>query len=379
MRSFSLAKPQTTTVKAVTKDLSSFAIDAALDLGFVRAGISGIEAPDRYPAYQAWLERGDHGDMAYMGEEFHRKARHDMRELLPEAQSAIVVAMNYPKAEETKGRDPQESPRGRVAQYALGDDYHHLIHSKLRDLAAVLSREAGRPLQSRSCVDSAPLLERELAQRAGLGFVAKNTMLISPGVGSYTLLGVLLTDLPLTPSSNTETRDCGTCTACIDACPTQAFRAPYQLDAKRCIAYLTIESPAPMPAEIREKVGDRIFGCDVCQDVCPYNAKAPARHPGPAELQARDPARARPALQLLAGLGSNQRKRYLQGSSMRRVSRDALLRNVAVALGNHQAPSAQPNEASEILHTLSEDRSEMVREHAAWALAQQSKTGTGDV
>lgn len=360
----------------MSEDPSAFVLEKARDLGFVRAGITGIEAPERYAAYQSWLERGDHGDMDYMADAFHRKARLDLRELLPEAQSAIVVALSYAKAQELSPA-PVESeaagPRGRVAQYALGDDYHHLMHSKLRRLADELSAHLGRPLLSRSCVDSAPLLERELAERAGLGFVAKNTMLITPGVGSYTLLGVLLTDLPLIPTANTETRDCGTCTACLDACPTQAFPAPYQLDAKRCISYLTIESSGPMPEELRSQVGDRIFGCDVCQDVCPYNAKAPIRNPGPPELAARDADRARPPLHKIATLGSNQRKRYLQGSSMRRASREALLRNVAVALGNSTSAESPDTLRMQTLTLLKEDRSSMVREHADWAINQLGK------
>ncbi len=364
------------TEKAVSKDPSSFVLQRALGLGFVRAGITGIEAPERYDAYQSWLDRGDHGGMKYMADPFHRKSRHDLRELLAEAQSAIVVALSYPKATADSAQDTagdEGAPRGRVAQYALGDDYHHIMHAKLKLLAEELSEYVGRPLRSRSCVDSAPLLERELAERAGLGFVAKNTMLISPGIGSYTLLGVLLSELPLRSTLDRETRDCGTCTACLDACPTKAFRAPYQLDAKRCISYLTIESSDPVPEELRSKVGDRIFGCDVCQDVCPYNAKAPLRNEGPAEMQARNADRARPSLYGLATLGSNQRKRYLHGSAMRRAGRDSLLRNVAVALGNQNASGHEDKRRQETLDLLSEDRSAMVREHARWASKQTGK------
>jgi epoxyqueuosine reductase len=360
------------TEKAVSKDPTSFVLEKARKLGFAAVGVTGIEPPDRYAAYESWLDRGDHGDMKYMDEDIHRKSRFDLRELLPEAQSAVVVALSYPKAApDGEHASTKETPRGRVAQYALGDDYHHHMHGKLKLLAEALTDFVGRPLRTRSCVDSAPLLERELAERAGLGFVAKNTMLISPGIGSYTLLGVLLCELPLQPTVKRETRDCGTCTACLDACPTQAFRAPYQLDAKRCISYLTIENSGPVPEELRSKMGDRIFGCDVCQDVCPYNAKAPLRNEGPAEMQARERDRARPPLHKLATLGSNQRKRYLQGSAMRRVGRDALLRNVAVALGNQE-----PSESTGRLQTLKvllEDRSEMVREHAQWACEQTAK------
>lgn len=363
------------TARAVSepaREASAFVLEKASELGFVRAGITSIDPPKRYPAYQAWLERGDHGSMAYMGQEFHRKARRDMRELLPEAQSAIVVALNYSKARAE--REPDTHPRGRIAQYALGEDYHHVMHGKLRLLGDALSEHLGRPVLTRSCVDSAPLLERELAERAGLGFVAKNTMLISPGVGSYTLLGVLLCEFALPATHSAETRDCGTCRACLDACPTQAFRAPYQLDAKRCISYLTIESSEPIPKELRSQMGDRVFGCDVCQDVCPYNSKAPERHPGPAELQAQSPDRARPLLRMLAELGSNQRKHYLKGSAMRRTGRDAFQRSVAVALGNHLAMHQEAQqECEDTLRTLANDKSPMVGEHALWALERKPK------
>ena len=379
--SISEVSPQTMTARAVSnssKEASSFVLAKASELGFVRAGITGTGPPQRYSAYQAWLDRGDHGNMAYMAQDFHRKARRDMRELLPEAQSAIVVALSYPKAPTElapDGKSPRNPAlRGRVAQYALGEDYHRIMHGKLRLLADALSQFVGKPLLARSCVDSAPLLERELAERAGLGFVGKNTMLISPGVGSYTLLGVLLSELALQPTHTGETRDCGTCRACLDACPTQAFGAPYQLDAKRCISYLTIESPEPIPEQLRSRLGDRIFGCDLCQEVCPHNARAPERHPGARELQARSPDRARPPLRMLAELGSNQRKHYLKGSAMRRMGRDAMLRNVAVALGNLEAVGEEEKQEQEhTLRTLAEDKSSMVREHASWALDRTPK------
>ncbi len=349
--------------------LTNFVVKAAEDLGFARAGVTGIETPARYSAYLSWLERDDHASMEYMADSFHKRARADMRELLPEAQSAISVALSYDKVEAPQPAS-DGSPRGRVAQYALGDDYHHVMRSKLSALAEALAQEAGETFDSRACVDSAPLLEREIAERAGLGFVAKNTMLITPGLGSYTLLGVLLTSANLAPTRATSSRDCGSCTACLDACPTDAFRGPYQLDARRCISYLTIESEEPIPESLRPLLGDRIFGCDACQDVCPYNAVAPSRSQTIPELRPRDPDRARPSLQMLAEHGSNQRKRYVAGNALRRNRREQLLRNVAVALGN-VAPEHP------IVETLAHDRSPLVQEHAQWAKAQRPPASEG--
>tara|TARA_R110002073_G_scaffold142117_4_gene293792 strand:- start:38525 stop:39592 length:1068 start_codon:yes stop_codon:yes gene_type:complete len=345
---------------------TEFVLRTAEELGFARAGVTNIETPAHYDDYRAWLDRGDHGSMGYMDDDFHKQARRDMRELLPSARSAIVVALSYSTAspEPPQGDEAPAEARGRVAQYALGDDYHHVIKKKLGQLAERLA-EQFEASESRACVDSAPVLERELAERAGLGFIAKNTMLITPGLGSYTLLGVLLTSAELATTPNTAPRDCGTCTACIDACPTQAFRGPHKLDARRCISYLTIESQEPMPEELRSLVGDRIFGCDVCQDVCPYNAAAPARASVVPELMPRDAERARPSLAMLAALGSNQRKRYVAGNAMRRNRREQLLRNVAVALGNS-------NPSAETVDTLAGDRNPMVQEHALWARAQRT-------
>lgn len=353
---------------------TAFALQKAADLGFARAGVTDTRAPARYEAYQEWLARGDHGSMAYMADDFHQRSRADMRELLPEVQSAIVVALSYDKPETAADNaQPSQAPRGRVAQYAVGDDYHFVIKDKLKLLGQALADELGRPVAFRACVDSAPLLERELAARAGLGFIAKNTMLISPGLGSYTLLGVLLIALEMEPTHQAQTRDCGTCTACLDACPTQAFRGPHKLDATRCISYLTIESREAIPEALREALGDRIFGCDECQDVCPYNAKAPLRFPSNPHLRARDPERPRPPLQEFVSMGSNPRKRYMRASAMQRNSREQLLRNVAVALGNAPVTGAAGEDAAnESLQTLATDASPLVRDHAQWALAKRN-------
>lgn len=342
--------------------LREFALAEAARLGFHRAGVAAIEAPARYPAYRTWLEAEQHGSMAYMAAPEHVAGRLDPGSLLEGARAAVVVALAY--APDDAPDDP--APRGNVARYARGLDYHGVIKSKLRQLATALEGAAGHPVRSRACVDTAPVLERELAERAGLGFVAKNTMLISPGLGSYTLLGELLVDVELAPTAIEEriTQRCGSCRACLDACPTGAFPAPHVLDARRCISYLTIEHRGSIAPELRPALGAMIFGCDICQEVCPFNAAAPHRV-APAPELTGEPERAAPDLLGLLALGANQRRRYVEGTALRRASREQLARNVCVALGNSGDPGAIPA----LEHAL-EDRSPLVRAHAAWALGQ---------
>lgn len=334
-------------------------------LGFHRVGIVPIEPPRRYQAYEDWLAADRHGSMAYMAAPEHRRARADLRALLPEAVSVVVVALAYA---ERGGDEPRgDGPHGLVARYARGDDYHHVMKQKLYALADRIAEACGRQVAARPCVDSAPVLERELAERAGIGFVAKNTMLIAPGLGSYTLLGELLLDAELAPTSDQPMRQrCGGCRACLDVCPTGAFSDPFVLDARRCISYLTIEHQGAIPEELRPRIGTMIFGCDLCQEVCPFNAAAPARTTPAPELAARTTDRGVPALLELLELGANQRRRWQKHSALRRVSREQLVRNVCVALGNAGDERARP-----ALTRLAEsDPSELVREHAAWALGQ---------
>lgn len=347
--------------KAVAEPIEKYIVRRALELGFVNAGITGTDTPAHYEDYQAWLDRGDHGTMSYMADDFHKEARSDMRALLPSVKSVIVVALSYPKQDSALPDDDSALARGKIAQYALGDDYHYLIKEKLRELASDLETLLGHGVETRACVDSAPLLERELAQRSGLGFIGKNTMLITPGVGSYFVLGTLLTDLELIPTTKEDRLSCGECTLCLDVCPTQAFRAPYKLNASRCISYLTIESREAIPEDLRPAVGDHVFGCDECQSVCPYNGKAPDRQSIVPQMQARAPERSRPGLSMLADLGSNQRKRYVDRSPLRRNNREQLLRNVAVALQNAESLS---DEDQSTLEKLKQDKSELVRNHA---------------
>jgi epoxyqueuosine reductase len=314
--------------------------------------------------YRAWLEAGHAGEMAWMARPDHVESRRDPRRLLEGARTVVAAALAYGEPELVGLRT---GPRGFVSRYARGEDYHRVLKRKLRGLADRLARALGRAVAARACVDTAPLLERDLAERAGLGFVAKNTMLIAPGLGSYLLLGELLLDVEATVPADPEAarKRCGECRACLEACPTGAFVGEYVLDARRCISYLTIELRGAIPRELREAVGTRVFGCDVCQEVCPFNAGAAAGTASPPDPALRSPGetRAAPELIPLLGLGAAQFRRFVEGSAMRRVRREQLLRNVCVALGNAGDRAAVP-----ALREALADRHWLVRAHAAWAL-----------
>jgi len=335
------------------------------ELGFVRLAVVPIEAPRRHEMYTSWLAAGHAGEMAYLATPEHLAQRADLRALLATARSLVVVALAYQRA------DPIPTDallRGKIARYARGEDYHLVMRDRLVLLADRLAAALGRPVASRPCVDSAPVHEREWAERGGLGFVAKNTMVIAPGVGSYVVLGELLVDaeLAVTAPSEPPRPRCGSCRSCLDACPTQAFTDAYVLDARRCISYLTIEHHGVIPRELRAAMGTWVFGCDVCQEVCPFNAGAgPAASEVDPLLGPRSLEHALPDLVALAGKGANQLRQLVKRTALRRVPRDVLLRNVAVALGNTHDPRAIP-----ALVALLGHRAPLVRGHAVWALAQ---------
>jgi epoxyqueuosine reductase len=335
------------------------------ELGFVRLAVVPIEAPRRHEMYTSWLAAGHAGEMAYLATPEHLAQRADLRALLATARSLIVVALAYGRV------DPIPADallRGKIARYARGEDYHLVMRDRLVLLADRLAAALGQPVASRPCVDSAPVHEREWAERGGLGFVAKNTMVIAPGVGSYVVLGELLVDAELTATAPSEPPRprCGSCRSCLDACPTQAFADAYVLDARRCISYLTIEHHGVIPRDLRAAVGTWVFGCDVCQEVCPFNAGAgPAASEVDPRLGPRSLEHALPDLVALAGKGANQLRQLVKRTALRRVPRDVLLRNVAVALGNTHDPRAIP-----ALVALLGHRAPLVRGHAAWALGQ---------
>ncbi len=337
------------------------ATDIARELGFVRAAVVPIEAPRRHALYTSWLAAGHAGDMHYLAEPAHVAPRGDLRALLATAQTLVVVALAYDRDSPIPG---DRLLRGAIARYARGEDYHLVMRDKLVALADRIARELGHSVATRPCVDSAPVLEREWAERGGLGFIAKNTMLIAPGAGSYVVLGELLVDAALEPTAPIEPPKprCGTCRACLDACPTGAFTDAYVLDARRCISYLTIEHHGVIPRELRPLIGTWVFGCDICQEVCPFNAGT--GEPADPLLRPRTVDHALPDLVALATRNTNQMRRFVKRTALRRVPHPVLLRNVAIALGNTGSPDAIP-----ALRTLAAHREPLVRGHAVWALA----------
>lgn len=322
----------------------------AYGLGFDLAGVVRLEPSATFPYFQEWLRAERHGQMAYMSR--GEKARGDARLHLPQARSALVVAINYDGTQ----------PNGPIARYARGDDYHDVVLEKLQVLEAWLNTELGREVWSHSYVDTGPFLERDMARQAGLGWFGKNTNLLHPQLGSFFLLGTIFTELDLEPDAPFETEHCGTCTRCLDACPTGAFVAPYVLDARRCISYLTIELRGPIPHELREAMGSLVFGCDICQDVCPWNVKfsRPAAH---GALVPRAENREPDLAQLLL-LDEEQFRARFAHSPVRRTKRRGLARNAAVALGNRREVRDVPTLARALVH----DPDPLVRGHAAWAL-----------
>jgi epoxyqueuosine reductase len=340
-----------------TGTVQGLAREAGLDL----VGIVPLAPPATLERYDQWLAAGHHGEMAYLARADAVERRRDPARILPGARTAVAVGLNYhtlPLPPELRD-DPS---RGIVASYAWGPDYHDVMLPRLHRLAAALAQATGRPIPYRAYVDTGPVLERDLAARAGLGFVGKNTNLIRPHLGSWFFLGELLLADELEPLEVLPARGtCGRCTRCLDACPTAAFTAAYVLDARRCISYLTIELKGPIPHELRPLMGNRIFGCDVCQEVCPWNRRfaRPAR-----ETAFRpDPDVVAPRLLDLLALDDEGFRRRFAGSPVKRARRRGLLRNAAVAAGNWGDPAAVP-----VLAALLDDHEALIRGHAAWAL-----------
>jgi epoxyqueuosine reductase len=330
----------------------------AKELGFQQLGITDVNLDEHEAYLQKWLDAGFHGSMDYMARHGSKRAR--PAELVPGTCRVLSLRMDY-LADDTRPLAVLESPeKAYISRYTLGRDYHKLVRKRLAALAQRIAQEAGGGA-FRAFVDSAPVLERAIAERAGLGWIAKNTMLINADAGSWFFLGEIYTDLPLAPDTPQTSKHCGTCTACLDICPTNAFTGPFQLDARRCISYLTIEHRGSIDPQLRPLLGNRIFGCDDCQLVCPWNKFAQTtqeedfkpRH-GLADVE-------------LVTLFLWDEATYLantQGSALRRIGFERWLRNLAVALGN--APTT--SEVTSALLTRREFPSELVREHVAWAL-----------
>lgn len=360
--------------------------EKAYELGFDLIGIAPATRAPHADAYASWVDAGYAATMGYMTRDIAR--RQDPRQVLPGARSVVVVGLSYfvTNPPDDLWNDPS---RGRIARYAWGFDYHEVMLPRLRQLADFFVHHTRREVQHRAYVDTGPLLERDFAARAGLGFIGKNTCLINPAMGSYLFLAEILVSLDLdfdepatesvarvgtraagrpggSPAASTSgtgrVGTCGACTRCLETCPTSAFPAPYVLDSNRCISYLTIELKGSIPLELRPLMGNWIFGCDDCQSVCPW----PRRFAQPTQesFVHYDPEHVAPHLSDLILLGDDEFRARFKRTPLWRAKRRGLLRNVAVALGNWGDPQAMP-----ALRQALDDPEPLVREHAAWALS----------
>jgi epoxyqueuosine reductase len=354
----------------------------------------GVVRADRFPELDRlteWLQRGYGGEMRYLQD----PRRADVREVMPEVRSVIVCALNYntafPLSVQRGSQSPgnhgcrgiartDDSPRGWISRYAWGDDYHEVLWSLLNRFATDLRARFGEGITARAYADTGPISERILAKHAGLGWIGKNTLLLNQKLGSWFFLGAILTSLDLEPSlANADAPPpdlCGSCRKCVDACPTQAIVEPYVLDARRCISYLTIELRGPISEEHREAIGTHVFGCDICQDVCPWNRKAPITTrpeflPRAAETAAgASESLSEPSLEWLAGLSDNEFRAVFRGSAVKRAKWRGLMRNACIALGNAVAARGEVSErVCALLARYARNEDSVIAESAQWALS----------
>ena len=384
--------------------------ERAREVGFDLCGVADPEALAELANLPEWLARGYAGEMNYMQD----LRRTDPRLVLEGLRNVIVVALNYNSAQPHSTDAPlygdEESPRGWISRYAWGDDYHETLGGKLDGLVAAMRAQFTEHFEARAYVDTGPVLERVAARHAGLGWLAKNTCLINQELGSWLFLGVILTTLDLAPSvppGELPPADlCGNCTLCLDACPTEAFAAPYVLDARRCISYLTIELRSAVPLDLRAGMGRHVFGCDICQDVCPWNRKAAitaatefaprrfektrnskceTRNSGAeqhvsntekenARLESGQDSFFAPELEWIAGLSQEEFSAAFRRSAMKRAKWRGMVRNACIALGNARlAPGSMARErAVHLLESLAQSPDDLIAEHARWALARQA-------
>jgi epoxyqueuosine reductase len=340
---------------------------AARDTGFELAGIVPVRDFPELEHFPSWIENGHAGEMKYLEarDETGTLKRTSLRSVAPWARSVVVCASNYNTAYpySTQARDPQ---RGWIARYAWGDDYHDALLPRLRSIEAQIKQFCeDENLKTWCYVDTGPVIERVYAKYAGIGWIGKNTCILNQKAGSWLFLGVILTSLELTADIPAPDR-CGTCTRCLDACPTEAFRGPYQLDASRCISYLTIEKRGSVPEEMREGIGQQVFGCDICQDVCPWNRKAAVTTS--AEFQPRE-GLVHPSLTWLAEMPVEEFRDKFRRSPVRRAKHSGLRRNAVIAMGNSGDETFLP-----VLERLSQDEDAVVAEHARWAKEKLKKT-----
>jgi epoxyqueuosine reductase len=332
-------------------DLKQAVKQKARQLGFILAGVTSSDPPEHYNIFEDWLEKGHHATMDYLASDRNRIRRADPKQILPKCKSILVLALPYSPLPEGEGAGV------RVAAYALGNDYHDVMPPRLKQIVEFIEEQVGHPVPNRYYTDTGPILERELAQRAGLGWIGKNSMLIHPQAGSTFLLAEILLGIELEPDPPFPTDHCGTCTRCLDACPTQCILPDRTLDSNRCISYLTIENKGDIPEDLREQIGDWIFGCDICQQVCPWNRFASEPDP---ELQPTIPLPVLRADLLLSPVEFNQR---FKQTPIQRAKRRGYLRNLAVAIGNTGNEDDIPT-----LEQATQDEEPLVREHAEWAI-----------
>ena len=357
-------------------------LDRAAELGFARAGVCSLEPSARTTELRSWLDEGKHGSMAYMANHF--EIRTDPARALEGARSAVIVGDQY----HARGADGERDGTGtglglgRIARYARGRDYHDVIKKRLRTLADEI-RSAHPGAECRVFADTAPMPERELAQRAGIGWIGKHTLIIEPRLGSWLLLGGLLTTLELSaPPGQREIEDhCGTCTRCIDACPTGAI-TPYSVDARKCVSYLTIERREQIAGEHAGAMGDLLFGCDICQEVCPHNSPRSqgwdAQHGGGAHSEYTPRADALALLEVL-GWDADSRREALKGSAMKRATLAMIRRNAAICAGNALRERDDPALRAQLVTIASDDAEEpLVRDAARAALLRADAGSAGD-
>lgn len=362
-----------------SSDKKQWISERARALGFDLCGVVALEPGCLGHAeilkdlsrFKDWLARGYAGEMKYL----HDPRRSDPQHVLAGAKSLIVVAMNYnssPREAIAASAAPhKETPQGWISRYAWGEDYHEVLKQRLNTLILEMRAQLPEPFEARSYVDTGPILERMAAKCAGLGWLAKNTCLINSRLGSWLFLGVIITTLELTPTlapGHPPPPDlCGTCTRCLDACPTKAFPEPYVLDARRCISYLTIELRGAIPEELRPQMGNAVIGCDICQDVCPWNRKAPVT--ALAAFQPRDSFFA-PELEELASLSQAQFSALFRSSAAKRAKWRGLVRNACVALGNSAIAQGSRvySRIARLLENLTASDDPLIAEHAEWAL-----------
>ena len=344
-------------------EISDTVTRAATEAGFDLVGIAPVEDAPELEYFPRWIADGHAGEMKYLEarDEQGRLKRASLAHAAPWARSVVVCALNYNTAQ-PYSTQVSDSERGWISRYAWSGDYHDSVMGRLRQVEAALRNTAAvDDLVTRCYVDTGPIVERVVAKYAGIGWIGKNTCIINQKMGSWLFLGVILTSLDLTAESSLPAPDrCGSCTRCIEACPTDALIAPYQLDSNKCIAYLTIEKRGAIPEELRDGIGRHVFGCDICQDVCPWNRKAPASNA--VEMQPRAEL-VNPALDWLAEISEEEFRRTFRGSPVRRAKRSGIRRNAVIAIGNSGERKFLP-----LLEKLAADEDEVVAEGAAWAI-----------